>query len=848
MSETLIVIDGNSLMHRAFYALPPMKNTKGQNTGAIYGFINMLLKVIDTYAPTHIAVAFDKKGKTFRHEFYEEYKAGRKATPPELVEQLATIHDVLQGLSIKIIELDGFEADDILGTLSKRADEENMRSYLVTGDKDALQLISDNTHVLFTKKGVTETVDFDKQTLKETYGLDPSQIISLKALMGDSSDNIPGVPGIGEKTALKLLHTYATVKDVYENIEQLPANKMREKLIQNQDKAILSAKLATIDREIPLALSLDDCAFLGLDDRQVSEVLGNLEFFSILKRRGISETAETKEIETIEIKTVAELEQLISKITGRIAIYAEEETLYLATSDSSEYKIQTAQSLFGEYMAYDEAIKALKPLMESDIEKIIYHEKAFRHILAEFDIDIRNVIFDVMIAEYVLNPTKRSYSFDKIKHGDYAGNACALFSIMESQKQQISAHGLEKIFYEIEMPLTRVLYDMERQGFRVDTEELTQLGNQYAKAIKELTEEIYTLCGHSFNIASPKQLGTVLFEELGLPTMKKTKTGYSTDIAVLEKLQDKHPVISKIIEFRQLSKLKSTYIDGLTKIIDKRTNKIHTTFQQTATATGRISSIEPNLQNIPVKTETGREIRRAFIPSDEGHTIVSADYSQIELRVLAHMSQDAHMIDAFLHEEDIHTRTASEVFHVPIEEVTSEMRSSAKAVNFGIVYGISDFGLARNLNIPVYRAAQYIENYLIEFSGVRNYMKTIVETAKKDGFVRTMWGRIRYIDELQSSNYNTRSFGERAAMNTPIQGTAADIIKFAMISVWKALTEKQLKSKLILQVHDELIIDAVDDEIEDVINILETCMSHACRLVVPLVVDVKCGSNWAEAK
>lgn len=849
MSEILAVIDGNSLMHRAFYALPQMKNSKGQNTGAIYGFINMLLKITEEYSPDYIAVAFDKKGKTFRHEIYSEYKAGRRETPPELVEQLETIRKVLIELGVAIVEESGFEADDFLGAISKQAEREGIKAFLITGDRDAFQLITDNVSVLFTKKGISEIDLFDKAGLMDKYGIEPYQVVSLKALMGDASDHIPGVPGIGEKTALKLLSEYKTVDELYDNIDKLPKNKVREKLKNNRESAFLSKKLATIETDFTENIDMKNLEFRGFDNEKTQSVLSDLEFASILKRMGIDRKVSV-DVSTVEVNDINVLKEILKELSGKkaVAVYEADSAIYFSTDANTEFKVNLDRTLFCEGISYDDFVVVSKTFFESDTPKILFDQKRFMKNMHEYGVHINNCVFDVLIAEYVLNPASRKTTLEKLKGSDIAGFAAALITISEKQKEKVEALGLQKILYEIEFPLIKVLFDMEKEGFKVDINELRMLEDDYGKKLDVLTGEIYELCGEEFNIASPKQLGAILFEKLGLPSFKKTKTGYSTDSDVLEKLLDKHPVIEKIIEYRQLSKLKNTYVDGLLKIASKTTSKVYTTFQQTATVTGRISSTEPNLQNIPIRTEMGRDIRRVFIPTDEKRVILSADYSQIELRVLAHISNDDHMIDAFLHGEDIHARTASEVFKVPLDEVTSEMRSSAKAVNFGIVYGISDFGLSRNLNIPVYRAGEYINSYLAEFSGVREYMKNIVEEAKKNGYVKTLWGRIRYIDELKSPNYNIRSFGERAALNTPIQGTAADIIKYAMIKVYEELESSGLKSRLILQVHDELIIDAYEDELEKVSGILKDCMENACSLKVPLDVDIACGKNWADAK
>ncbi len=848
MADISVIIDGNSLLYRAFFALPAsMKKNDSTPTNAVYGFMTMLLRAVEEYHPNHLAVAFDLKGKTFRHSMYEDYKAGRAATPDDLIVQFDVLKKALEGLGVSWIGLESYEADDILGTFAKMGDENGYTTYLITGDRDALQLISDNTSVVITKKGVTETELFDKAHLGEVYGLVPSQIRDLKALMGDSSDNIPGIAGVGEKTALKLLKDYPTVEELYENTEVLPKNKLREKLINGRDSAFLSKTLATINTSVPIKETLDDIEFAGFENEKLKEVFSDLEFFSLLKRFDIKK--EQKKIETVEITSAEQLKTIAQGFKEKAGIYMDKEALYIADDDSAEYRAAFSVSLFGEGISQTDALSALKDFLGDDkVKKYTHGAKELMHACDAEGIQLRGLEFDCEIAAYVLDPTRRNFSQEKLcELYSEGGHACALLGIAEKQREEISKNELERVFYDIEMPLVTVLFDMERQGFKVDVKRLKELRDVYSGRIEELTRSIYELCGEEFNIASTKQLGIVLFEHMGLPAKKKTKTGYSTDIEVLESLEDKHPVIPLIIEYRQVTKIKSTYIDGLIAVAGGD-GRIHTTFNQTATATGRISSIEPNLQNIPVRKDVNREIREVFLPSDDASLLVSADYSQIELRVLAHIAQDENMRDAFIHNEDIHLRTAAEVFGVPKEEVTPEMRSGAKAVNFGIVYGISDFGLAKNLGIPRYVAADYIKRYLEEFGGVRNYMHDVVEKAKEDGFVRTLFGRIRYISELKASNYNTRSFGERAAMNTPIQGTAADIIKYAMICVHNALKNEKLRSKLILQVHDELIIDTVPEEKEQVSELLRKAMENACTMDVPLKVNVSAGKNWAEAK
>jgi len=852
MKNTMIVIDGNSLIHRAFYALPPMKKRSGQQTNALYGFFTMLFNIVDQYQPGYLAVAFDRKEKTFRHDLFVEYKAGRKKTPEELIGQIPMLKEALDQLGIARLESEGYEADDILGALSKQAAAKGIRACLLTGDRDAFQLISSQVCVLMTKKGVSDLEIFDEPHLREVYGLSPAQIVDLKSLMGDKSDNIPGVPGVGEKTALKLLSQYGTLEGVYEHLDQLPAGKLRERLEQNKELAVLSKSLATIHTDVPLEGDIQTFLFDGFDDVKLAAVLEELEFKSLLKRWSLEEK-EVPQAETISLETVHALEDALGRLEkpAELAIYFDGETIGFAADDATEYSISLNISLFEGGISVDTALAKLRPLFtDGSVQKVIHDAKGLMHFLAKSNILIAGLSFDIMVAEYVINPTRRIFTLEKLReYYGVGGRAAAIFSIKNQQEKRIEKMGLGEIFYEIEMPLISVLFDMEQDGFAVHIPTLQLLSERYIRDIERCSADIYELAGTSdFNIASTKHLGVILFERLGLPAVKRTKTGYSTDIEVLEKLQGRHPIIDRIIEYRQLTKLKNTYIDGLLHAADPITHKIYTTFNQVSTATGRISSVEPNLQNIPIRSAFSAEIRSAFVPSRPENYIVSADYSQIELRILAHISQDPHMCDAFAKEEDIHTRTAAEVFDVPPEDVTPEMRGSAKAVNFGIVYGISDFGLARNLGIPRYKAAEYIAKYLEEFSGVRDYMKSIVEQAKQDGYVKTLFGRIRYIDELSSSNFNTRSFGERAALNTPIQGTAADIIKLAMIQVFRQLQAEGLRSRLILQVHDELIVDAHPDEVERVKAILTDAMQNVCALSVALKANVAVGKTWAEAK
>ncbi len=853
MKKTLMAVDGNSLMHRAFYALQTvMTSSTGEYTNAVYGFFSMLINALAALSPDYLAIAFDMKGKTFRHESFAEYKGTRKETPEELIPQFGTLKNALKDIGIAVLEKEGFEADDILGVLSRLADENGMESVLLTGDKDALQLVSDSCRVMLTRKGVSELEVYDKQKLYEVYQLAPVQIIDLKGFMGDKSDNIPGVPGVGEKTALNLLYEYKDMDGVYAHIDDIKG-KLKDKLAENRELAELSRKLATIDVFAPIAVDLPMLAFPGLTESNAGEAFKRLSFTSLLKRIGatVEKPEEAEKTEQVIVNNTEALEALIEEAWKQDWLAIDfGDNIAVAFSKDKQYDIVSEHSLLNLDFSREAVLHALQPLLEDKgIKKLLYDAKNVIPMLADYGVAVKDDLFDVKLAEYAIDPASAGLSLSKLAEKyRLGGSAAAIYGMHSEQTAKMKEDGVWSVYHDLELPLMRVLLDMEQTGFRIDLGELAVYDDKLTGEIDTLTASIYDICGFSdFNINSTKQLGQVLFERLGLPSGKKSKTGYSTDIEVLEKLSDKHPVIDKIIEYRRLTKLKSTYLDGLKKIADSD-GFVHTTFVQISTVTGRISSKEPNLQNIPIRTQEGREIRRLFLPSSNDRCLVSADYSQIELRILAAISGDEVMKDAFASGIDIHTRTASEVFGVPVEDVSDEMRRSAKAVNFGIVYGISDFGLARNLNIPVKKAAGYIERYFARFSAVRAYMDGIIAKAKTDGYVTTLLGRRRYLPELRSSNYNVRSFGERAALNTPIQGTAADIIKLAMIDVWSKLKEGGYASKLILQVHDELVIDTAPDEVSAVKALLKECMENAYPMDVPLQAQVSTGQNWLDAK
>ena len=880
MDKTLVIIDGNSIVNRAFYALPDLTNKQGLHTNAIYGFTTMLFKRIENYKPTHISVAFDKKAPTFRHLEYKEYKAGRKKMPDELREQIEPLKNVLDAFKINRLELEGYEADDIIGTVSLKAEKEGYKVFIVTGDKDAIQLASKTTTTLITKKGVGEVDEFDFDEVMKKYEMTPNQFIDLKGLMGDKSDNIPGVPGIGEVTGIKLIKEFGSIEDIIENVDSIKGSS-RKKIEEHKDLAIMSKRLATIIRDVPIDITIDDLSFGDYDKANVIDVFNELGFNSLISRIGENSDFES-EVDNINlsIKELVNIEEFIKDVKSKKSLILK---AIRKNGNILEKNLMTIYlSINGEDIYYinEENLDKIRELLISDeIKKYGYELKDDYITLRPYGIFLNNMYFDISIAEYLIDSSSANYTYDSIAMNYFGqkiksteellGKGVKAKKIEELEKEEIDKHigniinlvervnpkmedklksmDMDGLFYHVEMPLVEVLGYMEFEGVMVDKEKLVELGEEFKLSIDKLESEIYLLAGEEFNINSPKQLGVILFEKLELPVIKKTKTGYSTNAEVLERLRDKHEIIDKITEYRQIVKLKSTYVDGLINIINPISHRIHSSFNQTITTTGRISSTEPNLQNIPVRLELGRNIRKVFI-ANKGCELVDADYSQIELRVLAHMSQDEHMIDAFNHDIDIHTKTASQVFGIDINDVTSEQRSAAKAVNFGIVYGISDFGLSQNLKIPVKEAKTYIDNYLNTYEDIKTYMDNTIEEAKKDGYVKTILNRRRYIPEINSGNVILKNLGKRLAMNAPIQGSAADIIKIAMVNVYKKLEEKNLKSKLILQVHDELIIETCEDEIEIVSKIVKDEMEHAVSMDVNLDVDLNVGKSWYETK
>ena len=914
----LVLIDGNSILNRAFYGIMGSKmltTPDGKYTNAVYGFLAIMFKVMDDINPDYMAVAFDLKAPTARHKMYAGYKATRHAMPEELAEQMPIIKDILKQMNITIIEKEGYEADDILGTLSKRAEKDGMKVTIVSGDRDTFQLASKNIKIRIprTKMGKTETDIFDEDKVIETYGVTPKQMIEVKGLMGDTSDNIPGVPGVGEKTALNLIREYGSIDKLYKTMEKSPnavKGKLKEKLIANKDLALLSKTLGTINLDVPIKEKISDFKLVEWNNEEVLETFKKLKFNRFIDRfsdRLGSEThseIEAKDINELlqiididifneeEIKSVIDeinksgklvfviaktevlnSEQIVHKNIHRISIYCDEKNIV--------YDIK---------LNNEELKKNFKDIFESTKIKKYGHNLCEDYVLLKQNgITIKNMCFDAGIAGYDLNQTMGNYSIenlaelylhidtdqylDQYMQDEKKNKQINLFQMdddnskqAEDNEKHINAFkvyliyklynitiekmkelNLIDLFENIEMPLVEILGEMQFAGMKVDKEELIEFGNKLKAQLDGIKNDIYELSGTEFNINSPKQLGEVLFEKIKLPVYKKTKNGYSTDVDVLEKLKKEHPIIEKILEYRSLTKLNSTYVEGLIPYINDKTGRIHSYFHQTITATGRISSTEPNLQNIPTREEIGKQLRKVFKPR-EGYIYVDADYSQIELRVLAHISQDKHMLEAFKNGEDIHKQAASKVLGIPIEEVTKEQRGKAKAVNFGIVYGISDFGLAEQIGVSRKEAKQYIEQYLEKYSGIKKFMDDIVEEAKEKGYVETLFHRRRYIPELTSKNYMVRQFGARVAMNTPIQGTAADIMKIAMIDTYNKLKEENLDAKLILQVHDELIIECKIEEKEKVKEILKTCMENATKLSIPLKAEVSEAANWYEAK
>jgi len=846
MRETLLAVDGNSLMHRAFHALPLM-DADGIYTNAVHGFLSMLLKAVQELSPRYIAVAFDEHAPTFRHTAYADYKAGRRSTPEELKPQFGIMKEILSAMHLGVLSVAGYEADDILGTLSRLCQEQGLDCVLLTGDRDALQLIGNGTKVLFTRKGITESTLFDSAGVKEYFGVTPEQVTDWKGLMGDASDNIPGIPGVGEKTALKLLNEYQTLENVLAHAAEIKG-KLGEKIRGNADLAVFSKDLATIRPTAPIDFNLSafDATLMAqglpaLRKYQLNGIAGRMEKMGMESPASEHKPVETDSFECVTLSSPENIDEFIRSTEGQpTAIYVTPLHLSLAVPGRC-CEIALQQDMLTPGMTPEEAWHHLQPVLA---RKLYVHDgKSLLHLLHGFNLPLPSFQWDTMLGAYLHNPQEKSYALNHFSQE----NAMGVLQLSQMQQKQLQDEGMLSLMTDVEMPLLTALFDMEIAGFQVDGTILSQLGAHFTREAEELKEQVYTLSGvRGFNLNSPQQLGKVLFETLSLPAGKKTSRGYSTDADTLEKLIDLHPCIAPILQYRQVVKLNSTYIDALLRKMD-HTGRVHTTFDQTGTATGRISSSEPNLQNIPVRTEMGREIRKAFI-ARPGYILADADYSQIELRVLAHFSQDEAMVDAFQKGQDIHTRTAAEVDGIPMDQVTPAMRSSAKAVNFGLVYGISDFGLARNIGISRKQAADFIARYFARYPGIKKFMDDAVKKGYEEGYAVTLMGRRRQLPELKASNANTRNFGERAAMNTPVQGTAADIIKLAMVKVHQALKKENLQAKLILQVHDELMIEAPKEEEEQVIRILRQSMESVINLAVPLIAEVKSGESWYETK
>lgn len=851
--DKLVLIDGNSLLNRAYYATPVFTTKSGMPTNAIFGFVKLLFKILGDVKPKYIIVAFDLKAPTFRHKMYDGYKAMRKGMPDDLAVQVEPLKGLLNAMKIATCAKEGVEADDIIGTLSKKFD---VHSYIYTGDRDSFQLVDEKTDVYYTKKGVSVLQKLNVENFKSETGVTPLQIIDLKALMGDKSDNIPGVAGIGEKTALNLLECFSTLDGVYENIEKLSGG-IKTRLLENKETAYMSYKLATIDRNCDLDIKLEECIAPTKYNTEVKRLFGEFEFNSLLNLKIFEENGPAKQDDVVYpekvcCKSYDEAMKFI-EVSKQISVALEELCLHIYNGQV-EIVLEVSDNLLGDGINYGDYIAVLKHVFSDKQSKvIIFNCKHAMHLLHKLGIEFCCEFEDVSLAKYLAE-----YSANTANWGlkelcnayllDIGFSAYATHLLFERYVKILESEKITKLYNEIEKPLLKVLFDMEWAGVRVSEKILVEITERYESLALEYQNRIFELCGCNFNVNSPSQLGEVLYSQLGITEVRNKKSGkYSTAAEVLEKLQDKSPVIGYILKYRTYKKLCSTYLEGFKPFIDKATGMVHTTYNQTVTSTGRLSSANPNLQNIPIRENEGRELRKIFIPQ-EGNVFIDADYSQIELRLLAHFSGCKELIEAYKNNEDIHSVTASQVFGVPLEEVTDKMRRAAKAVNFGIIYGISDFGLSKNLNISVATAREYIEKYFATYSAVKEYMNENVAFAKANGYVSTLTGRKRNIPEINSSNFNLRQFGERAAMNMPLQGSSADIIKIAMINVANALKKAGLKSRLILQVHDELVLDAPENEAEKAADVLKREMENAVKLKVPLTVDVHTGKNWYDAK
>ncbi len=902
----LVLFDGNALVHRAFHALPPLTVSKtGEMVSAVYGFALMLLKAIDELEPSHCAVAFDMKAPTFRHQLFDQYKAHRPATPDELVNQLGRVRELVTAFRIPIFELEGYEADDVLGTLSRQASEQGIESVIVTGDADTMQLVSPRVKVLYPKPGgsFSNTILYDESAVRDKYGVSPEHIADLKGLVGDPSDNIPGVSGIGKKTAVKLIQQFGTIEEIYAHLDEVSPSKLQALLRQNEAVARQSKELATIVTEVPLTLHLDDCRTSHYDRQRVAELFRELEFSTLLPRLPQTEVDTETPAVSLPTKLTAQPEpsyhtvtttpafsELINRLsraesfafdletTSLDAMSAQIVGISVSPVPAEAYYIPVGHVGWGkvEQLPLEQVVAGFKPLLEdASLPKLAHNGKYDMTVLAGYGVTVNNLAFDTMVAAYLLGEKSlslkalgfgrlgiemtpitdligtgaRQLSMSEVPIKDAAGYACADADITgqlaEVFRKELHEQGLWSLFSEVEMPLVPVLLSMERNGIALDTELLRQMSHRLGERLLKLELEIYNSVGHRFNINSPQQLSTVLFEELKLPAAKRTKGGYSTGAAVLEALRGVHPVIELILDYRQLSKLKSTYIDALPALINPKTGRVHTSFNQTRTATGRLSSSEPNLQNIPIRGEMAREIRQAFI-APPGSCLLAGDYSQIDLRALAHLSQDPGLIRAFQQDEDIHTATATQLFNVETSQVTEDMRRLAKTVNFGVIYGMSDYGLEQATELSRQEAAEFIAAYFEKYPGIREYLESTKEQARRSGYVQTLLGRKRRIPEINASNRQIREAAERMAINMPVQGTSADIIKVAMINLHQKMSQQKLKSKMLLQVHDELIFEVPQEEMELMRELVPQVMCAALALSVPLKVDIKTGSNWGE--
>lgn len=889
----LLLFDGNALVHRAFHALPPLTQPMtGELVNAVYGFASTLLKVFADFKPTHWAVAFDRPTPTFRHEMFEEYKAQRPATPEELKSQIKKVHQLVEAFHIPVFEIDGFEADDVLGTLSKQADEQGIETIIVTGDNDMLQTVLPRVKALAPRRSFTDTILYDEEAVEQKYGIKPEQLPDLKALVGDVSDNIPGVPGVGEKTATKLLQQYGSLQRIYDHLEEIPPGKLQDTLREYRAQAFQSKELSTIVKDVPIKLDLITCQVSHYDRNEVARLFQEFEFINLLPRlpQMKAESSQPSVVKSNIVNTETTLEQLRGELEKAQALAIEVETtgeksimvdligITISPSQGEAFYIPLGHQGLNQppQLPLTRVTTMLKPILENaSTGKIAYNGKHVMAVLAGCGIEVRNLNFDPMLAAYLLGEKslglkalafkklgieiltlaeltgtgRKQSSLSLLEVNRVADCVCAsvdiLWSLKESLEAELIKQGLWQLFTEVEMALVPVLVAMEKNGILLDTDLLREMSLEVGRQLLRLEKEIYSNVGHQFNINSPQQLGRVLFEELRLPQSRRTKTGYSTEASVMEALRGVHPVIEFILQYRQLSKLKSTYVDALPALINHKTGRVYTSFNQTGTATGRLSSSDPNLQNIPIRGETGGKIRKAII-APPGAYLLSADYSQIDLRVLAHLSHDAGLVAAFTHDEDIHATTASRIFGIPIDEVTPDMRRNAKTVNFGVIYGMSDYGLEQATNLSRHEAAQFIALYFEKYPKVKEYLDATKEQARKRGYVQTVLGRRRFLPEINSSNRMVREAAERMAINAPVQGSSADIIKIAMINLHREMERQHLKGKMLLQIHDELLFEVPEAEVEEMKSLVSDLMPKAFELRVPVKIDIKLGKNWAE--